>query len=315
MGGIEILFVLKQFLAELLSEKVSLERQIEIIKIFNQHQKNPNVLFLLAQELLSQAKLLKQVPADAIDIVGTGGDGFNTLNFSTLSAFLVARAGYPVIKHGNKSATSKTGSFDFLIKLGVSIPETPEEAEKILKEKGIVFLFAPYFHPLMARVKKARDFFASQGERTIFNLIGPLINPARVKHMCVGVYQEDLVPVFAEVLVRLGVQYAYIVWGNGLDEFNLMGRHKLIKIQKGKITEENFNPQDYRIKPAPISDLTGGDIDQNVKEGRELLENKLQGPKKEMLILNTAAALRVASEFKLSWEESLRESSRVIGLI
>ncbi len=315
----------------LISQDLSLEDQIEIIKNLNTHKYDPKVLFELVSELLKQAVLINLSgnmgdSKNILDVVGTGGDGFNTLNFSTLTSLVLASGNIPIAKHGNKSSTSKTGSFDLLEKLKIPIPKDPQEAQVLFKKFGIVFLFAPYFHPVFKKIKPARDYFANVlGEKTIFNLLGPLLNPARVKKILLGVSEEKLIEPFSEVLVKLGIEQGCVVHGSGLDEFNIYGESKFAEIKAGKIKLNYFDFKKYAGEKSSedilknIENLKGGDPDQNAQESIELLEGRLLGPKRDMVILNTAAALRVFYEFEnslhgyfKSWPWALEKAEKLL---
>jgi len=330
----QIQALLSQDLSQGLSRELSLEDQIEIIKNLNTHKYDPKVLFELVSELLKQAVLINLSgnmgdSKNILDVVGTGGDGFNTLNFSTLTSLVLASGNIPIAKHGNKSSTSKTGSFDLLEKLKLPIPQTPQEAEALFKKFGIVFLFAPYFHPVFKKIKPARDYFSALGEKTIFNLLGPFLNPARVKKILLGVSEEKLIEPFSEVLIKLGIEHGCVVHGSGLDEFNIYGESKYSEIKSGKIKINTLNFQDIApvgadlcVRPdlmESIDHLKGGDPDQNAQESMDLLEGRLLGPKRDMVILNTAAALRVFYEFEnslhgdfKSWPWALEKAEKLL---
>ena len=310
----------------MLAQALSLESQIEIIHELNDFKYDPEVLFLLASEILSQSKIINLSNTNILDVVGTGGDGFNTLNFSTLTSLVLASGHIPIAKHGNKSSTSKTGSFDLLEKLNLPIPKDSQEAEVLFKKYGIVFLFAPYFHPVFKKIKPARDYFANVlGQKTIFNLLGPLLNPAGVKKILLGVSEEKLIEPFSEVIIKLGIEHGCVVHGSGLDEFNIYGESKYSEIKSGKIKINTLNFQDIApvgadlcVRPdlmESIDHLKGGDPDQNAQESMDLLEGRLLGPKREMVILNTAAALRVfngfAGDFE-SWPGALKKAESLL---
>lgn len=311
----------------LLSETrdLSLESQIDIIQELNFYQYDPEVLFYLASEILSQSKIINLNNKNILDVVGTGGDGFHTLNFSTLTALVLASGRIPIAKHGNKSMTSKTGSFDLLEKLQIPIPTDPQEAEFLFKKFGLVFLFAPYFHPVFKKIKPARDYFSARGEKTIFNLLGPFLNPARVKKILLGVSEEKLIEPFSEVLIKLGIEQACVVHGSGLDEFTVYGESRFSEIKAGKIKIRTFDFKKFSGEKSSedilknIENLKGGDSDQNAQESIDLLAGKLLGPKREMVILNTAAALRVFYEFEnslhgdfKSWPGALEQAEKLL---
>ena len=296
-------------LSQLLFEPLSPEAQIPLIKSLDFAQHDAQALFEIAEFFLQHAKRVTNIPSDAIDIVGTGGDGLDTLNFSTLAALFAAKIGAPIVKHGNRSLTSKCGSFDVLQRLDVEIPETPEQAEEIFAQQHRVFLFAPYFHPVFAHLAEARKILGKQKRRTVFNILGPLLNPARVKRGLFGVYRRELIPVFAQTLQKLGVEYAYVVHGEGMDEATLTGVTHYAKLTPGKIDYGQFTPEDFGLTSCILADLLGGDIDYNVAQAKAILSSEIQGPKRDMVVLNAALALEAWSKFErstLDWIEQLK---------
>lgn len=298
---------------KLLSDHITLHEQVEIIERLNEKMTDPHTLFQLASYLLTKATLIEGFPEETVDIVGTGGDGYDTLNFSTMSAIVAAACGYKVAKHGNKSATSKCGSFDLLQKMSVPIPEDPESAKSQLEQNDIAFLFAPYFHPIMKNVTAARKAFAKRGEKTIFNLMGPLLNPGRTKRMSVGVYREDLVEPYAHVLAQLGVEYGYVAYGNGLDEFTVTGPTTLATINKGDVTMSELFPASLDLDLCEIEQLKGGDPDENYRQTMALLSGNLPGSKHDMIKLNAASAMVVASGFEFNLLEGAARAHEAIS--
>ncbi len=232
-------------------------------------------------------------PPGAIDLCGTGGDGHNTLNISTAVSFVVAGCGVPVAKHGNRSATSRSGAADVLETLGVKIELSPEQAQSSLEEAGSCFLFARAYHPAMRHVAAVRSRL---GVRTIFNLLGPLSNPARVRRQLIGVYARELLQPLAEVLAQLGTEKAWIVHGSdGLDELTTTGVSHVAVLEHGKITQHTIDPMEIGIPRASLADLKGGDSEQNAASIRELLRGEA-GPFRDIVLLNAAAALIVAGK-------------------
>ena len=299
---------LQQQINVLLDETTQLGQQIVIIEALNQDKFDADVLTTLAWTLRKYSDPIATIADNAIDIVGTGGDGMNTLNFSTLASLVVAAAGYPVAKHGSKSATSRCGSFDLLNKMQVPIPESVLQVEQMFKQHQLVFLFAPFFHPVMKHVVAARKHFAMLGQKTIFNCIGPLINPASVKRMVVGVYDPALLEPYAKTLIELGVEYAYIFHGNGLDELTLTGDTQAIRIENGKYASEEIRPEQLGFTRCKIDDITGGEPEQNFAESMQIINNQLTGPKRDMVVINAAAGICVASEFNKDWGTAVRDA-------
>ena len=230
-------------------------------------------------------------PQGSIDLCGTGGDGLGTLNISTAVSFVVAGIGVPVAKHGNRSASSRSGAADVLEALGVNISLTPERAEAVLRETGLVFLFAQTYHPAMKHVGAARKAI---GRRTIFNLLGPLASPARVTRQLVGVFSSDWLEPYAQALMALGSERATIVHGrDGLDEVSISDVTETAVLENGAITRRQLTPEDAGLPRAALADLRGGDAAHNAAALKQLLEGK-PGAYRDIVLLNAAAALAVA---------------------
>jgi anthranilate phosphoribosyltransferase len=243
-----------------------------------------------------RGKMLKvQAPADAIDVVGTGGDGSGSVNVSTCAAFIVAGSGVPVAKHGNRALSSRSGAADVLASLGVKIDLTPEKVGHCVKEAGIGFMFAPAHHPAMKNVGPTRVELAT---RTIFNLLGPLSNPAGVKRQMVGVFSKQWVQPLAQVLKNLGSDSVWVVHGSdGLDEITLTGPTSVAALEKGNIRTFEVTPEDAGLTRSGPGSLKGGDADANAAALRSVLEGK-PSPYRDVALLNAAAALIVAGKAK-----------------
>jgi anthranilate phosphoribosyltransferase len=234
-------------------------------------------------------------PPLAIDLCGTGGDGLGTLNISTAVSFVVAAAGVPVAKHGNRSMSSKSGAADILEALGVKIDLEPAMAERTLRETGIVFLFAQTHHPAMRHVAAARRAI---GKRTIFNLLGPLANPARVKRQLVGVFAEEWLTPYAEALRALGCERAMVVHGrDGLDELTTTDITYVANLADGVITRSQIAPEDAGLKRASLADLQGGVAAENAKALKALFAGEA-GAYRDIVLLNASGALMVAGRAK-----------------
>lgn len=230
-------------------------------------------------------------PDGAIDIVGTGGDGIGTYNISTATAFVVAGCGVTVAKHGNRAVSSKSGAADVLTALGLNLDAPFETIEQALQEAGVCFLMAPRHHSAMRHVGPIR---AELGTRTIFNLLGPLSNPALVSRIMVGVYDKQWCRPFAEALDKLGTTHAYVVHGSdGLDEVTTTGPSYVASLKHGVITEFEIHPSDYGIKTASLDDLKGGDGVANAQALRALLANDEAASEayRDIVLMNAAAAL------------------------
>jgi anthranilate phosphoribosyltransferase len=223
-----------------------------------------------------------------VDTCGTGGDSLSTFNISTTAAFVVAGAGIPVAKHGNRSITSKSGSADVLAELGVNLEVSPDVMEECIHEVGIGFLFAPKLHPAMKHAMGPRR---ELGFRTIFNLLGPLANPAGARCQVLGVFAPELTEMFAEVLKQLGSQRVFVVHGqDGMDEITVTGTTRVSELRDGAIRTYNFDPLSVMEDYADISTLAGGDPKQNAVITRSILEGE-KGPRRDIVCLNAAAGL------------------------
>ena len=227
-----------------------------------------------------------------IDTCGTGGDGSNTFNISTVAAFVAAGAGAKVAKHGNRSASSRSGSADVLESLGVDISLNAERISVCLKELGIGFLFAPALHAAMKYAGAARKQI---GIRTIFNIIGPLANPARTTSQLLGVFSPDLTETIALALKNMGSDKAFVVHGlDPLDEISICGPTKVSEIRGGEIITYQITPEEFGFKRALLADIQGGEPDYNAAIAKEVLEGK-KGPHRDVVVLNAAFALCAAS--------------------
>ncbi|MCK9580626.1 MAG: anthranilate phosphoribosyltransferase [Methanoregula sp.] len=222
-----------------------------------------------------------------VDTCGTGGDGTNTFNISTASAIVAAGAGVPVVKHGNRSVSSACGSADVLSALGVNLAVDPMRQAGIMEQAGIAFLFAPSHHPAMRHVMAARQ---EMGCRTVFNILGPLANPAGAQAQVLGVYHPDLTPTMAEVLRILGLARAMVVHGSGLDEITTTGDTKVCELDAGAIRTYTINPGTFGIAPASLADLRGGDPQENARIISEILAGE-RGAGRDIVILNAGAAI------------------------
>ena len=234
-----------------------------------------------------------RAPDGAIDVVGTGGDGKHTLNISTAAAFVVAGAGVPVAKHGNRNLSSKSGTADVQGAMGINVMVGPEVVERALTEAGIGFMMAPMHHPAMAHVGPVR---AELGTRTIFNILGPLTNPAGVKRQLTGAFSRDLLRPMAEVLRTLGSEAAWLVHGSdGTDELTITGVSWVVALKDGEITEFEIRPADAGLPEHPFSDIVGGTPEENAEAFRRLLDGA-PSAYRDAVLLNAGAALLVAGK-------------------
>lgn len=243
-----------------------------------------------------RAKMLRvKAPDNAIDVVGTGGDASGSYNISTCAAFIVAGAGIPVAKHGNRALSSKSGAADVLTSLGVKIDLTPEQVGHCISEAGIGFMFAPAHHPAMKNVGPTR---VEMGTRTIFNLLGPLSNPAGVKRQLVGVFSRHWIEPLAQVLNNLGSDSVWVVHGSdGLDEITTSGPTHVAALENGKVRTFEIKPEDIGLKSVKPELLRGADADTNAAALKAVLDNK-DGAYRDVAMMNAAAALVVAQAAK-----------------
>lgn len=247
-------------------------------------------------------------PDNAIDVCGTGGDGHHTLNVSTAVAIVVAACGVPVAKHGNRAASSKAGAADTLEALGLDLERAVVCAEATLADLGICFLFAARHHPALGRLMPIRKAI---GRRTIFNLMGPLANPASVSRQLVGIARPAYVPIYADALARLGSDRSFVVSGDeGLDELSLNGGNEVAVVTPGGVLMQRVSAADAGLPSAPIEAIRGGDPAYNAEALRRLLLGE-PGPYRDAVLFNAAGALMVAGEVA-DWREGVEEAAEAI---
>lgn len=252
-----------------------------------------------ADEIAGAARALRarmipiDAPQDAVDCCGTGGDGHHTLNVSTAVSLVVAACGVPVAKHGNRAASSKSGAADTLEALGLDMDAAGRTAEKTLGEIGICFLFAKNHHPAMGRIQPIRQ---KLGKRTIFNLMGPLSNPARVQRQLIGIARPGYVPIYAQAKAKLGTKRTFIVSGDeGLDELSLAGGNELADVIDNDFEMRRIDAAQLGIDYAPVEAIRGGDAQHNAKALKALLDGA-PGPYRDAVVFNAAATLVVAGK-------------------
>jgi anthranilate phosphoribosyltransferase len=249
-----------------------------------------------------------RAPAGAIDIVGTGGDGKGTLNISTATAFVVAGAGVPVAKHGNRNLSSRSGAADALGQLGINVMVGPEVVERALAEAGIGFMMAPMHHPAMKHVMPVR---AELGTRTIFNILGPLTNPAGVRRQLTGAFSPRLIRPMAETLRALGSERAWLVHGSdGTDELSIAGPSAVAALEAGEVTEFEVHPEDAGLPVHPFEAILGGSPAENGAAFRALLDGA-HGAYRDAVLLNAAAALIVAGRAE-GWTDGVAMAGEAI---
>ncbi len=239
-----------------------------------------------------KAKPFKSV-AGAIDTCGTGGDSRGTYNISTATAFVLAACGLPVVKHGNRSVSSRSGSADVLAALGIKYDAEPEIAERCLRECGMAFLFAPKFHPAMRHVAPIRQ---ELGLRTIFNILGPLTNPAQPDFQLLGVYSKSLLKPMAEALKSLGAKSAWVVHGSdGLDELTLTGKSSVVALKNGEFSEFEVSPEDAGLETTSLENLKGGEPEQNASALIEAISG-VESHYRNAILYNAAAGLVITGK-------------------
>lgn len=242
-----------------------------------------------------------------VDTCGTGGDGKHTFNISTTAAFVLAGAGVKIAKHGNRAASSQSGSADLLIALGGNLDLTPEQVAQCVDQVGIGFLYAINHHPAMRYAIGPRR---ELGQRTIFNILGPLTNPAGATHQLIGVYDPELTEPMANVLKALGSTAAMVVYGaGGLDELSTTGVNRVSKLANGEVKTYLLDPQDLGLKRTDISELSGGTPEENARITREVLNGKTLGAPRDIVILNAAAALTLLGH---NWQAGLTKAALAI---
>jgi anthranilate phosphoribosyltransferase len=248
-------------------------------------------------------------PPDAIDLCGTGGDGHGTLNVSTAASFVVAASGVAVAKHGNRNMSSKSGAADVLEALGIRIDLTPEQSGVCLAETGLCFLFAPAYHPAMKHVAPVRK---DLGFRTVFNLLGPLCNPARVRRQLLGVFAERWVEPLAGVLLTLGAERAWVVHGrDGMDELTITGPSLVVEVADGKSRRFDIEPEQLGVQRSALKSVKGGDAMFNARELELLLEGHGNSAYRDIVVLNSTAALIVAGRAR-SLEDGARMAQEAL---
>ncbi len=306
---------MKEFISKVVEGKnLSREEAEQAMKLIMSGQATPAQIagFLTAlrmkgetiDEIAAFARVMRQfavqinprVQGRLVDTCGTGGDRVKTFNISTIAAFVVAGAGVAIAKHGNRSVTSKAGSADLLEALGVNLELPPERVESIIESTGIGFMFAPLFHGAMKHAIGPRREI---GIRTVFNVLGPLTNPANAQAQVLGVFDAALVEPLARVLARLGVEHALVVHGlEGMDEISTCGETLVAELKGGEVETYRIAPEDFGIERASPEELAGRDAQGNAEIARALLQAEEEGARRDIVVLNAAAGIYVAGRAK-----------------
>lgn len=287
----------------LFSDSVKDSDKAEFLTALHRKGETADELFgfadLLLQRAVNPGLNEAEMNGPLLDVCGTGGDGLNLFNVSTTIMFILAAGGATVVKHGNRSVTSLCGSADVLEQLGVPLQMPPESLRECLKRHGVGFIFARQYHPAFRVLAEMRQRLARQKTRTIFNLLGPLLNPARPSRQLIGVFGPRLTTVFGDVLRRLGRTRAWVVHGltgvnGGMDDISICGPTTVVELDQGKITSAVLDTRWIGIEPCPIEELEGGNAEQNAAALEGILSGTLKGPKREMAIANAAGAFVVS---------------------
>ncbi|AHH47148.1 anthranilate phosphoribosyltransferase [Francisella tularensis subsp. holarctica PHIT-FT049] len=283
--------------------QIELPLQTSILTALKLKKETSIEIAAAVEALFDNTKEFPKIKGDLAGIVGTGGDGFNTINISTTAAIVAATAGYKVAKHGGRSVSSKSGSFDLLESFGVNIELAPDQTKQCLELYNLGFLFAPFYSDGFRHIKEARTILKT---RTIFNILGPLINPARPNKVVIGVYSKDLILPMAKTLVNLGIDRAVVVYGSGLDEVAIHDDTYVAEIQNNQIIEYKVSPVDFGIYTYAIKDLEGSLPEQN----REIIKQILLGKGKEAH--NAAVAVNVAMLMRLYDKDDLKQNTQEV---
>lgn len=294
-------------MAALLDDGIGEDAKADFLTTLAQKGETAEEIAAFALELRARA-VDPHISGDLLDVVGTGADMAHTFNISSCVIFIAAAAGVAVAKHGNRAITSKCGSADVLAALGANIEMSPDTARRCLKEVGLTFFFAPLYHPTFKKIAPVRKRLAERKQRTVFNILGPLVNPARPTHQVIGVFDAALVEKYAEVLRLLGVKHAMVVHGDGLDEFTTLGPNRIAELwgRRIEVSERTFpyRPSDIQISAPTLRHLEGGDPTINAQIVRNVLTGDDRGPKRDIVLLNAAAALVTAEkspDFPSGW--------------
>lgn len=282
------------FMNEVMTGEMSSSRLAASLAALRLRGETPDEIAGFAQAMRKNAVNLRVRPREVLlDIVGTGGDGAHTFNISTTAAFVIAGAGVDVAKHGNRAASSRAGSADVLEALGVNLDAPPEVIQGAIDTLGVGFMFARNYHPALRHAAQVRSELAT---RTVFNILGPLANPAGATHLVVGVYRPELTRTLAEVLRLLGTPGATVVYGDGLDEFTVCGPNTVTGLRDGEVIDRTMHPEECGVSLHPREAIVGGSPAENAEITRALLTGGGTEAQRDIVALNAGAALRTAGK-------------------
>lgn len=309
---------IREVSAWLLDEKVGAEDKADFLGALHRRGETPCEVVALADHMLSRAVSFDVAPdlRPVLDVCGTGGDKLGLFNISTAVMFVAAGAGARLVKHGNRGITSKSGGADVLEALGVPVDLPAARGHDMLGEAGAVFLFAPSFHPAFKAVAPARKLLAERGQPSVFNMLGPLLNPSRPENQLAGVFSESLVALYAEVLPGLGRRRAWVVHGKAgdagvMDEISTLGPTLIAKVAAGGATRETVRPADLCVAAGELAALRGGDAAENAHLLLDILGGGRRGAARDIVIVNAAAAIIVAG-LADDWPEAAARANESI---
>ena len=303
---------------QLLSSRFSDEEKADFLEAFHSRGEKPEEISALALAFLGKAEPfeVRSELGPFLDVCGTGGDKLGLFNISTAVMFVVAGAGVRVVKHGNRGVTSRSGGADVLEALAISIELPREKQTAMLEEAGAVFLFAPRFHPAFKSIAPARKLLGARGKASVFNMLGPLLNPARPTHQLAGVFSPQLVSLYADILPALGREGAWVVHGRTagggvMDEISTLGPTTIAEVSRGANRQTEFDASAHVPQPQSVEPLLGGDAAQNAKILLSLLSGDTRGPARDIVLINAAGALQAAGAAR-GWDEALAGAAESI---
>jgi anthranilate phosphoribosyltransferase len=283
----------EQAVSQLVSTDVADQGKADFLKALRKKGETAAEIAAFARSMLARAVdpgiAPSQVRGPMLDVCGTGGDKLELFNVSTAVMFVLAAGGVVVVKHGNRAITSKCGGADVLEELGVSLEMPPEKLRACVEQNGLGFVFAPAYHPAFKAIVPVRRALAAEGIPTVFNLLGPLLNPARPTYQLVGIFSPVLLPKYAEALSVLGRARAWAVHGSGMDELSLCGLSEVHEVIDGSVKEFRIDPRDIGLHFCGLTELRGGDRTENARILLGILQGEERGPRRDLVLLNAAA--------------------------